>query len=178
MTVGGKSVAKRNGQIVVMAAQERKGNLSDLISVQSSAQADGTFTVAGLTPGVYYVQAALDGIWLSSSKRVEVMPEPPLGSLALDIGEPGGATVIKFVDAHDKPARGAVVSVIRPRGPLTERFWPATFVADGAGTLSVPPVEAGIHQIQVNGQTRKHKFTVARLSEASEKQTEIRIVIK
>src|SRR5262249_44603773 len=73
VTVGGRAGVPV-GAIRVLAAYEGKGHgrLAGALSVSATAQADGTFELAGLTPGRYSLQAALDDIWLSPSTVIEV----------------------------------------------------------------------------------------------------------
>ncbi len=178
VTLGGKPLNARNNQFVVLAGYEGKGKLNGLLSVEVTPQADGSFELAGLTPGVYRVQAAMDGIWLSPSVRLVVGPDINPNPLTLNIGEPGAAPSLELVDTRGKPAVGAVVTVNRPQGPLSDRLWPPRFTADGAGMLHLPPLEAGLHQIQLRGKAQRHKITVPQLSIAGAKRPMSRIVVK
>ncbi len=152
VTVGGKAVRGRDNQFRVLAAYEGKGKLDNLLSVDVNAEADGGFELAGLTPGTYQVQAAMDGIWLSHAVRLTVKAdaaEPE--ALTLDIGEPGASSVLELVHRDGKPAPGATARVTRPEGPLTDLLWPAEFTADGAGVVHIPPLEAGSHKVRAPG---------------------------
>jgi len=55
-----------------MAAHQGGGFLDPYLSVSSSAGADGAFELAGLTPGDYQIQAAVDGIWLSPTVNFRI----------------------------------------------------------------------------------------------------------
>jgi hypothetical protein len=59
VTIGGKPADGRNGTIRVVAAYEGRGTLNGVLSVNTTARADGSFDLAGLTAGTYRVQAAL-----------------------------------------------------------------------------------------------------------------------
>jgi hypothetical protein len=119
-------------------------------------------------------------------RRVEVSADKTPASLPLDIGEPGTSAICTFVDDRGRPARGAVVSVRRPEGPLTERYWPAVFTADGAGILCLPPLEAGQHQIQVKparvnrfqDKGKEHKISVPQLADKHAREPEFRMFIR
>ena len=70
--------------------------LAGAANVATSAGDDGNFKLAGLTPGPYQVQAALDGIWLSKSVPLLVKNEAgQLAPLHLDIGKPGVPSIVK-----------------------------------------------------------------------------------
>ena len=165
MTVGGKAALDWRNQIRVLAAHQGRGQLDELLSIQVSAQADGRFELAGLTPGRYRIQAAMDDIWLSPSVEltVETDARPP-GQVALDIGRPGVPSVIRCVDGSGKPQVGVEASLLRPAGPLSERLWPKTFVADGAGVINLPPLEAGRHNLRIKGKQNDDVLSIVPLS--------------
>ena len=109
-----------------------------------TARPDGTFRLDGLTPGVYRVQAARDGIWLSAALSLTVGEagddRPPL---ALDIAPPGAPVVL-----HLAGAPGRTVRLDRPPGPLADELWPTTVATDGAGDLHLDGLEAGRHAVR------------------------------
>ena len=72
VTVGGNSFSGRLGIVQVIAIHEGHGLVGGLCRQEVSADADGNFELAGLTPGTYQLQATLDNIWLSKSVRVMV----------------------------------------------------------------------------------------------------------
>ena len=117
--------------------------------------------MSGLTPGLYLVQAALDDIWLSPGVRIDVKDQAAERVQDLDIGAPGVATVVQCVDAGGKPVAGAKAKVQRPAGPLSEQLWNLEFVADAAGVMHIPPLEAGEHVLLFEGQAGEQRFTVA-----------------
>ncbi len=53
MTAAVQPVAALTFSFRVVAACRRKGKLNPLLSVEATAQADGTFELRGLTPGTY-----------------------------------------------------------------------------------------------------------------------------
>jgi hypothetical protein len=150
VTAGGAAPTGVSGSVRVLAAYEGQGRLNGVCSVQTTAQADGAFELAGLTPGRYRVQAALDDIWLSPTVTVEVA-DKPLAEAKLAIPAPGGAAVVTVVDPDGKPLPGRAVTVDRPTGPLTGQLWPAGWVTDGAGTVTIPALEAGRHTVRATG---------------------------
>jgi hypothetical protein len=150
VTVGGAAPTGAPGSIRILAAYEGKGRLNGVLSVETTARADGSFELAGLTPGRYTVQAALDDIWLAPSVLVEVAAKP-LAEVKLAIPAPGGPVVVTVVDQDGKPRAGRAVTVDRPAGPLAARLWPAGWVTDGGGTVTIPALEAGRHKVRATG---------------------------
>lgn len=168
VTIGGKSAAGLLrtlllGTLRVRAEYQKRGRLNDLLSRDVTCQPDGTFTLNGLTPGTYLVQAARDGIWLSASQTV-IVGDAPVLPLALDIAPPGLPVTL-----HLSP--GAAVSLDRPAGPLTDLLWPAVIRADGIGDLRLEGLEAGRHFVQpVTGGPRV-EFDVPPVGAAAPAQT-------
>jgi hypothetical protein len=148
VTVAGKSPEHLNGELKVFAEMQELGKVAGVLNVFTTPQPDGTFTLAGLTPGKYLVQAELDGIWLSRSLTIEVANSDPAGIL-LDVGEPGGPVQVHVTDASGKPMRACKVSIDRPKGPLADLTWPAFFRTDGGGNVYIPALEVGEHTIHV-----------------------------
>ena len=116
VTVGEAAPTGRAAQIRVRAASEGRDRLDDLLSVEAMAQEDGSFELAGLTPGRYRIQAALDDLWLSDTLAVEVK-DKDLGPLTLAIGAPGTAVRLKFVNQFGKPRPGLEVQLY-PRSAI------------------------------------------------------------
>jgi hypothetical protein len=162
--VGGKGVPDRASRLLVVAEHEGSGTLDPLLSQTVTPDADGRFELAGLTPGTYRVQAALDGIWLSRSVRLTVGPTAPEQPLTLDVGTPGRASVIRLTSRQGQPVRGVQATVERPEGPLAEALWPARLVADGAGVIHVPPLEAGTHKVRIGRATGTTTLTIPPLA--------------
>lgn len=130
--------------IHVKAEYQGKGVLNKLLSIETTADVDGHFTLAGLTPGDYLVQAALDDIWLSPSTSIHVADADPK-PIELDIKSPGAPVVVKVVDRADKPVIGHTLTIDRPSGPLAKTLWPHEWTSDGAGVVNIPTLEAGKH---------------------------------
>jgi protocatechuate 3,4-dioxygenase beta subunit len=147
VTIGGKPADQQAGTVRVYAAYQGKGTLNYALSLDVTAQADGSFELAGMTPGRYRVQAALDGIWLSTTQTIEVTQQSP-ADMGLEIGAPGAPVRVKVLDAKGAPAIGNEVIVDRPAGPLTEALWPHAFYTDGAGLAWIPTLESGIHVLR------------------------------
>ena len=152
VTIDGAPASDWAGNIRVLAAYEgpHRERLDRMLDIQTTAQEDGSFELAGLTPGRYVIQAALDDIWLSPSVTVDVSERPP-GPLTLTIPTPGGPALVKVVGSDGKPLRGRAVTVDRPAGPLAALLWPAEFKTDGAGEARIPALEAGRHTVRVKG---------------------------
>ena len=113
VTVAGRPAAAVGGTFRVRAAYQGLGALNALLTLDVVAQPDGTFTLPGLTPGTYRVQAARDGIWLSATQTLTVGDtDPPL--LVLDIPAPGVPVVLRLADARGRALPGRVVALDQP----------------------------------------------------------------
>ena len=156
VTVAGKSPERLNGELRVLAAMQDRGKLAGALKVLATPQPDGTFSLAGLTPGRYLVQAVLDGIWLSPSVAIEVGQHDP-ADISLDIGEPGGPVQVHVTDGSGKPILGCKVFIDRPMGPLAASVWPAFFRTDGGGNVYIPALEVGEHTVHVCDKTLRVK---------------------
>lgn len=154
VTVSGQSVLDLPSQFRVRAAYQGKGRLNEALSVEATAQADGTWVLAGLTPGTYQVQAVRDNIWLSETQTVTV-GTGALPDMALDITPPGAPVVLRLEDRRGKPRPGQEVQIVRPDGPLTAEIWPALLTTDSTGLLHVDGLEAGQHRLTLPGQAEK-----------------------
>jgi hypothetical protein len=140
LTVAGKLPPSNAVKCEVLAAHHDKSRLNDLLSVRATVQPDGSFELAGLTPGRHLVQAALDGIWLSNSIELIVDPQQPTPPLQFDIRAPGHPSSICLQNADGVIVPGATLTVDRPTGPMTT---PYILTADGAGIVHIPALEAG-----------------------------------
>ncbi len=160
VTLGGHPVGGRNARIRIVAAHKGRGLLDEALSVETTAQTDGRFEFRGLTPGRYAVQAARDGIWLSSSIEVTVGAEQaPPAPLVLDIPEPGRSLTLQVLDREGRPAAEWPIGLVRPAGPLTA-LWPANLRTDADGTLTLRGLEAGRHAILVGEAKDRREVTV------------------
>ena len=158
----------------MLAACQGKGKLNDALSLHTTAQADGSFVLAGLTPGAYQVQAAMDGIWLSESIALAVGKQPRK-PLVLDVAPPGAAALVKLVDGRGEPVRDAEVAIARPAGPLRARLWPKILRSDGAGQLLLEGLEAGTHTLTIKHTGNPHQI---RLPAAPAPPSATRIVVE
>jgi hypothetical protein len=170
VSVDGEGETVNKGTITVRAQYEGRGKLDDLLSVQTTAGADGKFELAGLTPGKYKVQAALDGIWLSPAAEITVA-DKPLELLTLTIPPPGGPVLVTLTGKP--PRHPEKLNVDRPVGPLADRLWPKFLTPDGARVVRIPALEAGQHRIQV-GDFEK-MVTVPALTESNGKPVEVEL---
>lgn len=172
VTVGGRSPAQGPGSIRVLAEFQDKGALSSVLStvlsVETTANADGRFVLSGLTPGTYIVQAALDDIWLSPPTELDV-PNPAskqeLPLIQIAIPAPGAEVRLRLLDPEGKPVVGRTATLDRS-GPLAG-LWPREFMTDGAGSIDVPTLESGRHKIHVDGVKKTVEFDVPLLPAAA-----------
>lgn len=149
-----------DGSVVrVVAAHQGRGVLDAALSLATSAGPDGRFTLVGITPGRYLVQAARDGIW--TSKAVEFLVEPGQAPppLALEIPAPGETVTLEIVDDAGRSLAGESVTLARPEGPLAS-LWPASFRADASGRLILRGLEAGPHSVSLSGTSETATFRV------------------
>lgn len=160
VTISGKAPTSRPGNVHVVAAYQNKGILNSALSVATSADADGHFTLAGLTPGRYLVQAALDEIWLSPPERIEVAAKK-LKPINLTIPSPGAPVRLQLLDSGGNPVVEKSIEIDQ-RGPLAV-LWPRQWTSDAAGTIYIPTLEAGRHRIRIQGPSRRVKFDVPAL---------------
>jgi hypothetical protein len=178
VTVDGKQVSGFRGELHVMAAREGNDPFNRLFQQFVSADPEGSFEIPALSPGVYQIQAALDGIWLSESVRVSVAADDaPLKPIKLNIGAPGPPSSVTTIDSQDKPLADLKVNVVRPAGPLARLLWSRVFATDGAGVAHIPPLEAGRHAIQIQGVAAEHTITVPSLSDANPVPASLRVVV-
>lgn len=152
VTVGGQGVTALPSQFRVRAAYQNRGELNEALSVEGAAQADGTFTLAGLTPGIYLVQAARDNIWVSQTQTLTVGAEAP-APMALDIAPLGVPMVLHLRDTRGKALAGQTVHLNLPTGPLTDALWPQTLTTDSRGDLRVEGLTAGPQSVTVGKET-------------------------
>ncbi|MHB1562431.1 MAG: carboxypeptidase-like regulatory domain-containing protein, partial [Isosphaeraceae bacterium] len=151
VTLGGRPITTQNARIRVIAGHQGSGVLDGPLSVEAIVQADGQFSLLGLTPGTYRVQAARDGIWLSPSSTLKIAPGEKPAELTLDIPEPGAAVILTFVDEIARPVGRRRLKLARPEGPL-RAFWPEPLETAGDGTLVIRGLEAGTHRFQLDGE--------------------------
>jgi protocatechuate 3,4-dioxygenase beta subunit len=162
VTVAGRPVGDylRSGVVRVLAACVEQGGLNDILSIETTAQSDGSFTLSGLTPGKYVVQAALGDIYLSAARTITVTDQGTIAPLSLDIPEPGKAQVVEL-GRQSAGARAYLVDA-PPPGPLSERHRPAYYIADGAGRLRLEGLPVGRHRLRLSPGGRVLNVTIER----------------
>lgn len=174
VTIGGSSPSRMPSGVRVLAAYQGKGDLNPLLSVETTADADGRFVLSGLTPGAYEVQAAVDDLWFSPTKAIAVGSQP-LAELTLDVGVPGGATSVLLTSADSVPLQGEAITLELPAGPLANRFRPAEWRSDGAGRIHLPTLEAGTHRFHVKANDSTHEVVVPSLPTEGTKEMRIQV---
>jgi hypothetical protein len=152
ITVAGASPAGKPGRIRVFASYEGKEKLNPILSVQTTADADGSFELPGLTPGTYEIQAALDDVWFSESACLDTS-SPPSQPITLAIPAPSSQTILKIVNPDGSPRPGVLLHISRPHGPLEKPFSPHEWTADATGTIDVPSLETGPHAVMFENST-------------------------
>jgi hypothetical protein len=174
VTVAGSKAVGHLGHVRVAAAHLGKGRLEGLLNVQASADADGRFTLSGLSPGTYKVQAVLDDLWLSESCTIAA-GGGPISDVNLVIGAPGAASEIVVTDVAGMPLSKQLITLDRPDGPLAAECWPAEWRTDGAGRVYIPTLEAGTHHFHLRADGTTHTLTVPPLPTDDVKETRVQV---
>lgn len=159
VTLGGRPITTQNARIRVLAGHQGSGVLDGPLSVEAIVQADGRFSLRGLTPGTYQVQAARDGIWLSPSSTLRIAPGEKPAELTLDIPEPGASVTLTFVDEIARPVGKRRLKLARPEGPL-RALWPEPLETAGDGTLVIRGLETGTQRFQLDREDASRTFQV------------------
>jgi protocatechuate 3,4-dioxygenase beta subunit len=171
VTVGALAPYNRPGSIHILAAYQGKTPYDSALSVTTTADADGHFTLAGLTPGTYIIQASLDDIWLSQQEEVRLSATRKK-LLTLSIPLPGAPLHIKLVNSVGDPVSGKSITIDRT-GPLSV-LWPSQWTSDSAGAIYIPTLEAGRHNIRVPGSSTPLTVDIPKLP-AKAAQIQIRV---
>jgi hypothetical protein len=160
ITIGGKFPQGRPGILHVFAEWQGKSFLRPYLSLETTADADGHFTMAGLTRGDYIVQASLDNLWLSEPVMLQVRDDKQM-HLQLAIPQPGAPLCVKIRDARGNKMSGANL-VVEHSGPLAS-LWPATWTTDGEGQVTIPTLEAGWHTMHIEGDPKTLRVRIPAL---------------
>lgn len=159
VTLAGKGVDGEDAILRVVAGHRGRAGLDKVLSVEGLVEAGGRFTLEGLTPGNYRVQAARDGIWLSRSIPLTVEPGKPIPELTLDIPAPGADVTLALADDRGQPLVRKGLKLERPDGPLAS-LWPERLETDLRGVLTIPALEVGTHAIRIDGEDAPRTFDV------------------
>jgi hypothetical protein len=158
--IGGVAPSNRLGTVQILAAYQGKSPFSSALNVTTTADADGRFTLAGLTPGTYLIQASLDEIWLSQQIEVRVAATRTK-SVRLLIPLPGAPVRVRLVDSAGNPVMDKSIMIERT-GPLAV-LWPQQWTSDSTGTIYIPTLESGRHTIRIAGSSMSLKVDVPHL---------------
>ena len=141
-------------------------------NVQASADASGRFTLSGLSPGTYKVQAILDDLWLSESRTITA-GGGPIAGVNLVIGAPEQPSEIVVTDVAGTPLSKQWITLDRPDGPLAAECWPAEWRTDGEGRVYIPTLEAGTHHFHLKADGTTHTLTVPPLPTDNVQETRV-----
>lgn len=178
VTVAGESPTGLPGTISLLARHSGAGKLDDLLSVHLTANADGSYELAGLTPGEYQVQAAIDNIWISGHQSVKV-PDGKEWELNLnfDIPKLGGLAQYRLIDQSGKPAAHLRLRLLDPKftGPLGTSLRPWPLQTDATGILHLEGFCAGDLQIETQDGAPLKGITIPPIGEPMEEPSAVRI---
>ena len=161
VTLGGGPFEGRNARVRVVAASRGRGAFDGVLGAEASVEADGRFTLHGLTPGRYLLQAARDDIWLSRAAELAVSRDVPSPEPVLDIAEPGETVAVTVVDERGGPWPTSRCIPLRPEGPLAG-LWPAAFRTDASGTVVFRGLEEGTHRLLIDGRPVRQELRVGK----------------
>ncbi|MCA9069847.1 MAG: carboxypeptidase regulatory-like domain-containing protein, partial [Planctomycetaceae bacterium] len=167
VTIAGRPISEYPGNVRIYAGYEGLGKLDQYLSIDTTANRDGAFSLEGLTPGRYTVQAALDNIWLSKGVKFNVTADSERKQLKLDIPEPGAGTIIELQNAKGAPLPNRSLNVHEPDGPITRILHPRIYNTDGKGAVWIAGLTAGPHRISVSESGTQSDINVPPLSEKS-----------
>lgn len=177
VTLGGRAPGSNGSLVRVVAAHQGRGVLDAALSLATTAGPDGRFTLAGLTPGRYMVQAARDGIWTSKAVEVVVELDKVAPPLALELPAPGESVTLEFVDRAGRPLAGESFTLARPQGPFAS-LWPATLRADASGRLTLRGLEAGPHSVSISGTREEATFRVGEAPDRTVQAAVKRVILQ
>lgn len=163
VTINGKSTLGRPASLRVLAEFHGREKLSPVLSVQTTANADGSYELRGLTPGDYDLQACVEEVWLSLPQQFSV-PEGKESSQIIDLDVPalGAAAQFQFVDGNGKALADQSVRLLAPElsGPLGKSLRTATVRTDHAGVLRLEGLAAGEHELTVESASSNSKVRI------------------
>jgi hypothetical protein len=135
---------------VVARPVHPEARVADLLTLRTFAQR-GRFELLGVTPDMEYdVQASVDGIWLSETRRVCIPEEGEPAAVELAVAPLGGGVRVRVLEHSGKPAAGVRLVLDRPDGPRMRETWIHTFQSDADGIAVVPALEAGSHRVALS----------------------------
>jgi hypothetical protein len=174
VTLGGGPFEGRNARVRVVAASRVRGAFDGVLGAEASVEADGRFTLYGLTAGRYLLQAARDDIWLSRAVELNVTREVPSPESVLDIAEPDEAVAVTVVDERGRPVADRSVTPLRPEGPLAG-LWPAAFCTDASGTVVFRGLEEGTHRLLIDGRPVRQELRVGKADRPAAPPVPVRV---
>jgi protocatechuate 3,4-dioxygenase beta subunit len=175
--IGGRAPGGDGSLVRVVAAHQGRGVLDAALGLATTAGPDGRFTLAGLTPGRYRVQAVRDGIWTSKAIEVSVELDKVTPPLTLEIPAPGEPVTLEFVDRAGRPLAGESFTLARPRGPFAS-LRPETLHADASGRLTLRGLEEGLHSVSISGTTEAATFRVGKAADRPTQEGVMRLVLQ
>jgi protocatechuate 3,4-dioxygenase beta subunit len=130
-------------------------NYQAIFNRQMNVNADGSFTIPNVPPGLYTIGVGLpEGSYLKSARLNGIdLPDQRMewrgpGSGALELTASRKAAVIEgaVLDEDGKPARGTVTLVPDPPRPAQGSWYPST-TADAQGSFRFPSVTPGRYKL-------------------------------
>jgi hypothetical protein len=157
ITLGGSPLASRPAHLHIRAAFQNPSPLAHYLDIDTTADADGNFELAGLSPGTYRVQASLDDVSFSPTLTLIDTPDAPL---ALDIPLPSAPLTLQLSNPDGSPRAGAAVTLSTNDGPLADTLAPHAWTTDANGALLIPTADAGPHTLTLPGTSLRQTLTL------------------
>ena len=154
------------------------GKLDSVLSVEGTANADGSYELKGLTPGTYEVQAAVDGIWLSGPQSF-VVPKGGVWTKKVDFDISIGEVAQYLLEQKNgQPLINKKVSLRSPQfsGPLAKTLRTPDIYTDAKGLLYLEGLAAGEHKLLVDGFDSEVTIAVPARGSPMETAKQLRIV--
>ena len=149
VTVNGQPTDDLPALVRVMARPVDGGPVADLLAVETSVNADGSFTLAGLSLGKHEVQASIDNVWFSVPVDVDIGSGADADHFDIDVPELGLPVRLKLTDSAGVALEGLKVEVPSLRGPLVNHFRKEAVVSDGGGFVHLDGLPAGKVELRV-----------------------------
>ena len=174
VTVAGNPALPIAAGITLLFQHQGFGKIDPYLSQVVTAEADGRFDVASLTPGRYVCQAALENLWISPAAELDLFQDTL--DLKFDIPAPGAPAPVRFLLRAGLPLRQQQIEVDWLPGPLTTRLHSDPLFTDAEGWVTFDGCSRGTARVRIHGGKNWHEITVADISDANPASRTITLV--